>query len=168
MVARHRQQAAIEASGTAGQGLQRNVLESRSNPDEAVDPGGGQSRRQPDGGAVRLAGTLELAGLDLSMDQRRIGAMVRGAARYFVDDGSPAAVSGHWAGLRPCTPDGLPIVGAIEGMHNLIVATGHAMLGMTLGPVTGKLVAEVAGGSETSLDVAALSPDRFQRRVRRP
>ena len=116
----------------------------------------------PMGSAVRLAGTLELGGLDLSLNHRRIDAIVRGAARYFVDDGSQASVGDYWAGLRPCTPDGLPIVGAFEDIPNLIVATGHAMLGMTLGPVTGKLVAEIASGTETSVDAEAFRPDRFR------
>ena len=116
----------------------------------------------PMGGAVRLAGTLELGGLDLSLDHGRIGAIVRGAARYFVDDGSQASVGDYWAGLRPCTPDGLPIIGAFEEVPNLIVATGHAMLGMTLGPITGKLVAEIASGVETSVDSAPFGPERFR------
>ena len=117
----------------------------------------------PMGGAIRIAGTLEIGEFDLSLDHRRIGAIARGAARYFVDDGSPASVGDHWAGLRPCTPDGLPIVGAFEEVANLIVATGHAMLGMTLGPATGKMVAELASGAETSVDPAAFRPGRFGR-----
>lgn len=119
----------------------------------------------PMGDSVRLAGTLEMVGFDLSLNQRRVAAIVRGAKRYFTDDGSVGSVEsveGHWAGLRPCTPDGLPIVGHVDGVSNLIVATGHAMLGMTLGPVTGKLVAEMAAGAPTSIDVSALSSTRFQ------
>ncbi len=116
----------------------------------------------PMGGAVRIAGTLEIGEFDLSLNHRRIGAIARGAARYFVDDGSPASVGDHWAGLRPCTPDGLPIVGAFEEIPNLVAATGHAMLGMTLGPATGKLVAEIASGDDTSVDAEAFRPDRFR------
>lgn len=116
----------------------------------------------PMGDSVRLAGTLEMVGFDLSLNQRRIAAIVRGAKRYFTDDESVESVEGHWAGLRPCTPDGLPIVGHVDGVSNLIVATGHAMLGMTLGPITGKLVAEMAAGAPTSIDVSALSSTRFQ------
>ncbi len=116
----------------------------------------------PMGDSVRLAGTLEMVGFDLSLNQRRVAAIVRGAKRYFTDDGSAGSVEGHWTGLRPCTPDGLPIVGHVDGVSNLIVATGHAMLGMTLGPITGKLVAEMAAGAPTSIDVSALSSRRFQ------
>ena len=116
----------------------------------------------PMSGAVRIAGTLELGEFDMALNHRRINAIVRGAARYFVDDGSEATVSDHWAGLRPCTPDGLPIIGAFEDIPNLIAATGHAMLGMTLGPATGKLVAEMASGADTSVDAAAFRPDRFR------
>ena len=116
----------------------------------------------PMGGAVRLAGTLELGGLDLSLDHRRIRSIVRGAARYFVDDGSKASVGDYWAGLRPCTPDGLPIVGAFEDIPNLIVATGHAMLGMTLGPGYGKAGRRDRLGNRDLGGREAFRPDRFR------
>ena len=63
---------------------------------------------------------------------------------------------------RPCTPDGLPILGRPAGLRNLLVATGHAMIGMSLGPVTGRLVAQLVAGERPSIDLAALSPDRFR------
>jgi D-amino-acid dehydrogenase len=66
-----------------------------------------------------------------------------------------------WRGLRPCTPDGLPLLGRPRAWENLIVATGHAMLGMSLGPITGQLVAELATGAPPTVDVSALAPDRF-------
>jgi D-amino-acid dehydrogenase len=66
-----------------------------------------------------------------------------------------------WRGLRPCTPDGLPLVGCPRGFENLVMAAGHAMVGMSLGPSTGKLVARLAGGSTPPADVHLLDPDRF-------
>ena len=66
-----------------------------------------------------------------------------------------------WRGLRPCTPDGLPFLGRSKRFKNLTVAAGHAMIGVSLGPITGKLVAEIVTGEEPSVDVGALEPERF-------
>jgi D-amino-acid dehydrogenase len=77
-----------------------------------------------------------------------------------------------WAGLRPCTPDGLPAIGRPTGLPALILAAGHAMKGTSLAPVTGRLVAELVYGETPSHDLEPLSPDRFRpllsRRVSRP
>jgi len=112
-------------------------------------------------GRLRLAGTLELAGLDLSVDRLRVGAIVRAAER-----GLPRLrgrrVLEVWRGLRPCTPDGLPIVGRPAGLANVTLATGHAMMGLTLAPITGRLVAELLAGERPSLDLRPLSPNRFR------
>ena len=67
-----------------------------------------------------------------------------------------------WRGLRPCTPDGLPIVGRPAGLANVTLATGHAMMGLTLAPITGRLVAELLAGERPSLDLRPLSPNRFR------
>jgi D-amino-acid dehydrogenase len=114
----------------------------------------------PMGRFLRLAGTLELAGLDLSINDRRVNAIRRGA-REFLDGLDGLQELEIWRGLRPCTPDGLPILGRPRGIENLIVATGHAMVGVSLGPVTGKLVAEMAAREPPSLDLSLLAPDRF-------
>jgi D-amino-acid dehydrogenase len=96
----------------------------------------------PLGYALRLAGTLELAGMDLSIDAQRLEG-VRKSAGMYLPGIAEAKVIETWAGLRPCTPDGLPILGRPKRLDNLIVAAGHAMLGMSLGPVTGKLVSQL-------------------------
>jgi D-amino-acid dehydrogenase len=66
-----------------------------------------------------------------------------------------------WRGLRPCTPDGLPIIGRSRAFDNLIVAAGHAMLGMSLGPITGKLVSQLVNGKKTEVDVLRFRMERF-------
>ena len=114
----------------------------------------------PMGETLRLAGTLELAGLDLSINARRVKA-VRRAATSYVSGLENLELIEIWRGLRPCTPDGLPIVGPYQGLKNLIIASGHAMLGITLGPVTGKIVSQLITGEEPMVDVSALSADRF-------
>lgn len=66
-----------------------------------------------------------------------------------------------WFGFRPVSADGLPYIGFAPHTNNLIVATGHAMLGLSLGTGTGKLVAEIAAGRPTSIDTQAFKVDRF-------
>jgi D-amino-acid dehydrogenase len=111
-------------------------------------------------GRLRLAGTLQLAGLDLSVDRVRAEAVRRGGVRS-LRGLETRRVLDVWAGLRPCTPDGLPVIGQPEGVDGLIVATGHAMKGTSLAPVTARLVAELAAGETPSPDLEPLSPDRF-------
>lgn len=114
----------------------------------------------PIGDRLRLAGTLELAGLDLSINERRVEAIRRGAATFL--EGLEAAAAGEvWRGLRPVTPDGLPILGRSAAFDNLILATGHAMIGVSLGPVTGSLVARIACGEPSDIDLTVLKPERF-------
>ncbi len=112
-------------------------------------------------GRLRLSGTLELAGLDLSIDPVRTQAIRRSAARGLrgVDGRRTIHV---WAGLRPCTPDGLPAIGRSQRVPGLVIATGHAMKGLSLAPVTGLLVAELVAGSQPSYDLTPFSPDRFR------
>ena len=74
------------------------------------------------------------------------------------DDGPVRRI---WRGPRPLTPDGLPIVGRAPRRARVILATGHCMIGLSLAPITGKLVAELAGGRPPSLDLTPLSPSRF-------
>jgi D-amino-acid dehydrogenase len=66
-----------------------------------------------------------------------------------------------WRGLRPLTPDGLPIIGKSRKWKNLIIATGHGMQGLALGPITGKLVAQLVCGETPSIDLTALREERF-------
>ncbi len=111
-------------------------------------------------GRLRLGGTLELAGLDLSINQRRVEAIRRGASQYLPQ--IEAKREEVWRGLRPCTPDGLPILGRFQKLDNLVIASGHGILGVSLGPITGKLVAQLVCGEPLDFDIKPLSPDRFQ------
>ena len=114
----------------------------------------------PLGNSLRIAGTLELAGMDFSFNSRRIQAIQK-SARTYLPGLAEAKVIEVWRGLRPCTPDGLPIISRSNTYTNLILAAGHAMLGMSLGPITGKLVSQLVGGEKTEVDVVPLSLDRF-------
>ena len=116
----------------------------------------------PMDGALRVGGTMEIAGLNEDISPARVRGIVDSFCRYFPEfraedfDGIQP-----WRGLRPCSPDGLPFIGRTAKISNLSLATGHSMLGMTLGPVTGKLIAEILSGEKPSLDLALLSPDRY-------
>ena len=112
------------------------------------------------GEALRIAGTLELAGMDFSLNSKRIRAMQKSSAEY-LPGLAEAKVIEIWRGLRPCTPDGLPIISRVKNFENLIVAAGHAMLGMSLGPITGKLVSQLAGDEKTDLNITPLAESRF-------
>ena len=112
-------------------------------------------------GRLRLAGTLELAGLDLKIDRMRAEAVRRGGERGLRGLEGRRVVD-VWAGLRPCAPDGLPVVGAPEGMPELVLATGHAMKGLSLAPVTARLVGELVTGEPPSHDLSPFRSDRFR------
>ena len=117
----------------------------------------------PMNGQLRLAGTLEIAGTDLSVNTNRVRGIVQSINRYYPD--LPVvmpATETVWRGLRPCSPDGLPYIGRVRNLTNLTVATGHGMMGVSLGPATGKLVAEAVTGRSESLSLEPFAPDRFK------
>ncbi len=109
---------------------------------------------------LRLAGTMELSGFNLRQIPARLDMLAIGAGRYLagVDE---AAVRSHWCHLRPMTPDGLPVMGRTPRAENVFVATGHGMLGLTQGPITGKLMAQWILDGKTEIDLSELRPDRF-------
>jgi len=114
----------------------------------------------PMDGFVRFAGTLEFSGLNHEMRRPRLEQITKASTRY-LKTAADALVRSEWCGLRPCLPDGLPAIGALSRFPGLFVATGHAMMGLTLGPATGQLVAECVLDGSPSLDIGALRPDRF-------
>lgn len=114
----------------------------------------------PLGYALRLAGTLEMAGMDFSINQRRVE-RIRTSATAYLPGLADSRVIEVWRGLRPCTPDGLPVLGRSRDFNNLILATGHAMLGISLGPITGKLVSQLVKDEETQIDLSPMRMERF-------
>ncbi|HAM73772.1 MAG TPA: FAD-dependent oxidoreductase [Verrucomicrobiales bacterium] len=116
----------------------------------------------PIGGALRFGGTMEIAGMDESINPVRVRGIIQAVPRYFPEfrpedfEGVPV-----WRGLRPCSPDGLPYVGRLPRWRNASVATGHAMMGLSLGPITGRLMSEILSGDPPSMDLRLLDPSRF-------
>lgn len=114
----------------------------------------------PMGGILRFAGTLELAGMDFSITQRRVRAVQRAVGEYLTGM-DKFELQEIWRGLRPASADGLPIISRSQRWTNLVIATGHGMQGIALGPLTGKLVAQLICGETPSVDMAALNASRF-------
>ncbi|MEO8291272.1 MAG: FAD-dependent oxidoreductase [Gaiellaceae bacterium] len=114
------------------------------------------------GSSLRIAGIFDLTGIDERLRKRRIDAIVRSSEAY-LKDWAPEEIELEWAGLRPYPPDGLPVIGSVPGRKNLFVASGHGRMGITLGPVTGKLIAQVilAGASPPELEPFRI--ERFSR-----
>jgi len=116
----------------------------------------------PMGGKLRFGGTMEIGGITEGINLRRVRGIIKAVPRYYPDfTNEDFAGIEPWSGLRPCSPDGLPYVGRFAAYDNLSTATGHAMMGLSLGPVTGKIMAELLSGESPSLDITLLSPDRF-------
>lgn len=116
----------------------------------------------PMDGALRFGGTMEISGLNEGISLRRVQGIIDAVPRYYpelkLEDFEGVR---PWRGLRPCSPDGLPYVGRTARLSNLVVATGHAMLGVSLGPITGRLVSQIISGEESEFDLDPLSPDRY-------
>jgi D-amino-acid dehydrogenase len=113
----------------------------------------------PMAGRLRVAGTMELSGVNTHLDRRRIEAMRIGAAQ-FLRGVDWASRSEDWVGMRPIVADGLPIIDRLPGVSNAFVAIGHSMLGITLGPSTGHALADmIASGHKPSV----LEPFSFGR-----
>lgn len=111
---------------------------------------------------LRLAGTLEITDFGRPWTRSRLENLTR-AARPYLDGVETGEVTAEWAGYRPCTPDGMPMIGEIPWARGLVVATGHAMMGMTLGPITGRLVAEIVCDGAPSIESPLLDAARFGR-----
>ena len=110
--------------------------------------------------SLRIAGTLELVDQDFSITQRRVETMKRGAREFFHLPEN-LEIKELWAGLRPCTPDGVPLIGYHKNISNLVVAVGHQMLGLQSGAGTGLLVADLVEGKKPFVDMKVLDANRF-------
>lgn len=115
---------------------------------------------------IRIGGTMELGVLadqeSRGISPNRIKGLLKSVSRYLPDfDISQVDPTQFWSGFRPCSPDGLPIIGRVPEFSNLTLATGHAMMGLSLGPITGKLVSEIITDDVHSVDLAPFSAQRF-------
>jgi D-amino-acid dehydrogenase len=112
----------------------------------------------------RLGGTMEFSGFDDTLPRARIEALLRGA-RCYLAAFDPGRVEEQWAGWRPMTWDGVPVVDRLPRRPNVVVAAGHNMMGLTMAPAPGRLVAEMISGERPHVDPAPYRLSRFRRSV---
>jgi len=116
----------------------------------------------PMGRRMRYGGTMEIAAINHRININRVRGIIESVGKYFPDLGVALPESRDiWYGFRPCSPDGLPFLGRSKKLKNLVIAGGHAMMGLSMGPATGKLVAEFAMGEPPSVKADAFEPERF-------
>jgi D-amino-acid dehydrogenase len=117
----------------------------------------------PMNGSIRYGGTMEVGKINSKINMNRVKGIVESVPKYFPNfkPGVPAEKD-IWFGFRPVSPDGMPYIGLSNKYKNLAVATGHAMIGLSLGPATGKLIAEALQGSTTSMNISPFAVERFQ------
>jgi len=109
-------------------------------------------------GRLRVVGTVELGGLKAPPNPRRIDLLRQGAEEFFPGLGAPQQ---SWLGFRPSMPDSLPVIGPSRGGRDIILAFGHGHLGLTLAPVTARLVSAIVDGRSNMPAPPACSPLRF-------
>lgn len=118
----------------------------------------------PMGSALRFGGTMEITGVDHSINMNRVRGIVNAIPRYYPEmNVALPSKETVWHGLRPCSPDGLPYIGRSKRWSNLIVATGHSMMGLSLGPATGKVVSDLIQGVPPAVDLSLFDPERYNR-----
>lgn len=132
-------------------------------PRQALILGDRRVAVSPLGELIRVTGRLEVGNYSMEPDPRWI-AQLENFAREYLRLDEKLDIKETWAGLRPVTPDGVPIIGFSPKHKNLILATGHAMLGLSLGPGTGQVVADLANGKTSPFDLRAMSVDFSRRR----
>lgn len=111
---------------------------------------------------IRFGGTMEIGGINTNIDMNRMKGIIKSIPSFYPDYQLDMPQKEEiWHGLRPCSPDGLPYIGRSTKYKNLTFATGHAMMGLSLAPGTGKLVAEIISGQKSSVDLGLFGVERF-------
>jgi D-amino-acid dehydrogenase len=112
-------------------------------------------------GFTRFGGTMELSGINHKINTKRVAAIAQAATDYYPQiNVAQKELKDVKCGLRPLSPDGLPFIGRHSSCKNLVLATGHSMMGWSLGPATGKLVSELISNQQTSMAIDPFSPER--------
>ncbi|MEI2756915.1 MAG: FAD-dependent oxidoreductase [Chitinophagaceae bacterium] len=115
-----------------------------------------------DGNKIRFGGTMEITSHKTPPRLNRVQGVLNAVKRYFPDFDVPfPPMEKIWYGYRPCSADGMPYIGRVKKTNNLTVATGHSMLGLSLGAGTGKLVDEIINQKPLSMDLSPFKVERF-------
>ena len=113
-------------------------------------------------GHMRYGGTMEIASVNDHINIKRVEGIMEAVPRYFSNlQPKMPETKDIWYGFRPCSPDGLPYIGRIKSIKNLMIAGGHSMMGLGLGPATGKIISEICNEQKTSVRTDAFNPERF-------
>ena len=116
----------------------------------------------PMGEDLRIGGTLELGGLSEKINQKRVTGIIESIPAYYNNlDIAQSSKTSIWKGYRPCTPDGMPYIGRVDTHTNLLVGTGHGMMGLSLGAITGKLLSELVTDQKTMVPTDPFRLKRF-------
>lgn len=115
-----------------------------------------------DGNKIRFGGTMEVIPTTTAPRYHRVEGILNAVKRFLPEFDVPMPSTDKiWYGYRPCSADGLPYIGRISNYKNVVVATGHAMLGLSLGAGTGKLVSELVNEKSMSMDIQPFAVERF-------
>ena len=145
-----------------GKGYSLTLVDPKMKPTYPTILSEGKVAMTPMGNDLRVGGTLEISNFDPRINQNRLQGIVESVPRYFPDfEIQKSELDKVWHGFRPCTPDGLPYLGKSHKFDNITIATGHAMMGMSLGPATGRIVSQIILNRKTDLDLRLMNPDRF-------
>ncbi len=116
----------------------------------------------PMGSSLRIGGTMEIGGREGVVNHRKLRGITQAMPQYYPQfEKADFADQPVWTGLRPCTPDGLPYLGWCPGLTNTCVATGHAMLGLSLAPISGWIIRQLLTGENPEFDLRLLEPGRY-------
>lgn len=117
----------------------------------------------PMNGSIRYGGTMEVGKINNQINMNRVKGIVESVPKYFPDFKPEVPQQKDiWFGFRPVSPDGMPYIGLSNKYKNLAVATGHAMIGLSLAPATGKLINELLTGDKISMNISPFAVERFQ------
>ena len=115
-----------------------------------------------DGNKIRFGGTMEITSTDKSPRMNRVKGILNSVKRFYPEFDIPMpAPEKTWWGYRPCSADGLPYIGKVKKWNNVVIATGHSMLGLSLGAGTGKLVSEIINELPLSMNIMPFNAERF-------
>ena len=144
----------------AGKGYSITLSNPNINFNHPLYLGDSKAGMSPFDHSLRIGGTMELSGINSNLDKNRILG-VRNAVSKYVKIELKAEIEEEWTGMRPMTPDGLPVLGQIPNLKNTYIATGHGMVGVAMSPVTGKVMADLICSGETDIDLHPFDPNRF-------
>ncbi|MBT2686606.1 FAD-dependent oxidoreductase [Bacillus sp. ISL-47] len=153
-------QAGIPIPMTAGKGYSLTISSPSIQFQQPLYLGDSRVTISPFDHSVRIGGTMELSGLNSDLDQRRIDSLRSSAAQYLRSPihGKERA----WCGMRPMTPDGLPVMGIVPSFSNLFIASGHAMSGISMALSTGSVMSDLIASGKSDINLSPFAPDRFK------